>query len=278
MKFLLILIKINFCRKIVLLSVIFLAVSVIIETNSFAAVVYQDFEPSNGTPPNHSAHTETPEYGWAFGEAAAGITQEGHPVHSGAHSWRVAIPDAETLKSGTGIAAMAQTYDMNFIPACFDRLSFWIWSEPLHPGAHTVMVKFFDHGVYHENGVGIWTLDKATQEQWTKLSILFSQLPKDFDLSRVYKIEFFNYWNGIYYYDDIAITSPDSDNEDTACLEAEGYVACQFEPLARNKGENPCVSVYSEPSDAVLDYMLLQGENQLETFHALQQYRDEILK
>ncbi len=248
-----------------------------IQSHALASMMYQDFEPANGTPPQTSSDTDIPEYGWAFGEASAALTQEGHPVHSGQYSWRVAIPDAEALQSGTGVASMTQTYNVNFIPACFDRLTFWIWSEPMHPGAHTVMVKFFDHGLYHEQGIGIWTLDKALPGEWTQLMILFSQLPKDFDLSRVDKIEFFNYWNGIYYYDDIQVASPDGEEQDTACLEAEGYVACQYDPLTQNEVEEPCVSVYAGRHDLVLDYMLMQAEHHVQTFYDLREM-DEALK
>ena len=268
----------RFLRHILLGVFVFIVISGIPETSGFAAIRYQDFEPSNGTPSKPSAETNTPEYGWAFGEASAVLSQEGHPVHSGQYSWRVAIPDAETLHSGTGIASMTQTYNVNFIPSCYDRLTFWIWPEPMHPGAHTVMVKFFDHGVYHEEGIGVWTLEAAQPEEWTKLTILFSQLPKDFDLSRVDKIEFFNYWNGVYYYDDILITSVNGEDEDSACLETEGYIVCQYDPLSKGDGENPCVSVYADPTDLVLDYMLMQGNRTIKTFHDLRDMDDAVGK
>ncbi len=278
MKILLNLIQIFFRKNALFLAVIVTIILGCVPINGLAAIPYQDFEPDNGTPPKFSSDTtDTPEYGWAFGSASAALTQEGYPVHSGQYSWRVAIPDAETLKSGTGIASMAQTYNMNFIPACFDRLTFWIWSEPMHPGAHTVMVKFFDHGLYHEQGIGVWTLDRAIPGQWVQLMILFSQLPEDFDFSRVDKIEFFNYWDGIYYYDDILIASPNGENEDTACLEAEGYAVCEFDPLVQQEVGAPCVSVYSGRRDLVLDYMFMQGERHVRTFHDLRDM-DEALK
>ncbi len=240
-----------------------------------ASILYQDFEPNNGTPAKPASDSQDPEYGWAFNEADARLSLDGEPVQAGLYSWRVGIPFAEKLDSGSGIASQTQTYNMNFIPECFDRLTFWIYSEPLHPGAHTVMVKFFDHGKYHDEGVGVWTAGKAAPNQWVRLEILFDQLPADFDLAHVDKIEFFNYWDGIYYYDDILIASAQGEGEDAACLETEGYVVCHEDPLRSDKTKSLCVSVYSGHGEQLTDYSYIKSKKRLRIFDRLQSSKEK---
>jgi len=219
-------------------------------TYTSALIVYQDFEPGNGTPPKYqSLQKDQPEYGWAFGGAVVQLTDEGDPVHAGQRSWALTIPQGKPLTQGTGIAAQTHTFDVNFVPACHDRLKFWIWSDPSQQGDHTVMVKFFDHRNYHEKGFEAWTIEAAAYRQWSEMKIMFDQLPKDFDLTHIDKIEFFNYWDGTYYYDDIAVTSSFSSEQDLFCMEKEQLVACN--PAEQGQ----CVSVQSDKGALVLDYL-----------------------
>lgn len=188
----------------------------------FANSVYQDFEPDNGTPAKASSRPgDPPEYGWVFTGAFARVSKTAEPVHSGVHSWQVTIPTGEHVIAGSGISAQQHAFNRNFWPECYDRLSFWIWSDPSVVGDHTVMIKFFDHGKYHSDGIGIWTTGKAAYKQWSQLDILYSQLPADFDLAHVDKIEFFHYWAGTYYLDDFELRSAGSGHSEK-CQENQG--------------------------------------------------------
>lgn len=236
--------------KKVFFTVVFLFMSVPFIS---ASLVYQDFEPGNGTPPKyHGLDKDQPEYGWGFGRTVAQLSGENDPVHAGQYSWSVTIPRGKPLTHGTGIAAQTHTFDINFVPACHDRLTFWIWSDPSEKGDHTVMVKFFDHGNYHDQGFEAWTVEGAAYRQWSEMKIMFDQLPKDFDLKHIDKIEFFNYWDGTYYYDDIVVKSSFTPEQDLFCLEKAHLVACN--PAAPEQ----CVSVQSDKGEMVLDYLQAQ--------------------
>lgn len=216
---------------------------------SEAAIVYQDFEVDNGTPVKTGINQ--PEYGWAFGGAFGRLTKEGEPVHSGRRAWAYTLPVEEPLQGGTGIPSQTQTYHINFVPECHDRLTFWIWSDPSRTGPHTVMVKFFDQGIYKRDGIGIWTEDRAADRQWSQLKIPFQRLPADFDLERVDKIEFYNYWDGTYYYDDIEIASSFSAERDRECLRREYVMACHPDK------PGTCRTIYDRHGLTLLNYLYL---------------------
>jgi hypothetical protein len=122
------------------------------------------------------------------------------------------------------------------------------------------MVKFFDQGKYQYQGIGIWTEGKAEYQQWSSMEIFFSQLPADFDLEHVDKIEFFNYWDGTYFYDDIQAVSSFTADQDRACLEKEQAIVCP----ATDTGKAPCRSVYGEQGDEVLQLLGLRRARQIE--------------
>ena len=95
-----------------------------------AAMKYQDFEPDNGTPKKWGDGAAAgPEYGWGFNGAVVRLSQTGEPVHGGTQAWQVTIPAGPHLTAGSGIPSQSQTYNMNFVPECHDRLAFWIWSK-----------------------------------------------------------------------------------------------------------------------------------------------------
>jgi aryl-phospho-beta-D-glucosidase BglC (GH1 family) len=112
---------------------------------------------------------------------------------------------------GTTIEAQAQAGNVDFKPSKNDRLSFWIYGSVPFPwgGFDTVGVKFFDNNLYAVNGFTIWTTKTFFNDQWTKLYVLFSQLPVDLDLEHVNKIEFIFYEHGTYYLDDIQVVRED---------------------------------------------------------------------
>ena len=184
-----------------LLPLLFCLITAASTASLSAALIYQDFEPANGT------FDVSEEYGWGFNGAVVGLSEQDEPVHSGLYSWRMVVPQGPPIEAGTGIASQAQTFNINFLPERYDKLSFWIWSDPSQVGNHTVLVKFFDRGRYSKKGAGVWTTAKAKYQEWSKLTISFSNLPRDFDFEHVDKIEFFNYWDVTYYYDDIKVVS-----------------------------------------------------------------------
>ncbi len=252
-------------------------------TAAEAAIKYQDFEADNGTPAKSTeARTPSVEYGWGFNGAVVRLSQTGEPVHGGSSAWQVTIPAGPHVVAGSGISSQIQTYQMNFVPECHDRFNFWIWSNPAVVGDHTVMVKFFDQGKYKLDGIGVWTIEKAKFQQWTQLPILFSQLPKDFDLNHVDKIEFFNYWDGTYYYDDIAVGSPLSPEQDVECLKKELVLACPTATEGRRfaeqntpehdavlglSGENVfCVFALGENGELAMDYLQMHRQRQRKDF------------
>jgi hypothetical protein len=265
-----------------------------------SAVVYQDFERDNGTPSAAGASAGADgEYGWGFNGVAVELNDEKDYVHSKKRSWKITIPAGEPVHAGSAVPAQVQTYQVNFIPECHDRLTFWIWAEPSNVGDHTTMIKFFDQGAYKQQGVGIWTTEPAKNHQWTQLTVLFSQLPADFNLHRVDKIEFFNYWDGTYYFDDIEIHSPNPDEADVECLKKEQYLSCL--DLKSEEGSTPvsgdeisslqdgartlnpilgatsqeaslCHSVFSTQADFVLDASQIRAQRRAEGLALMEQH------
>lgn len=168
-------------------------------------LIYQDFELQNGSDP----------YGWAINGATVGQSSE--RIHSGSRSWKFTIPAGlpSGVLGGTAVAAQIQRWHTNFEKNRHDRLSFWIWTDPSNNAPNTVAVKFFDHNKYvydpahGKDGFLVWTTRPAEVKKWTQLSVLFTQLPSDFQLNDVDKIEFYNYWYGTYYLDDINVVGND---------------------------------------------------------------------
>jgi hypothetical protein len=252
----------------------------------FAAVVYQDFEPGNGTPPSSRAPLGAgPEYGWGFNGAVVSLAEPGEPVRSGQKSWKTTIPAGPPVNAGTAIPSQVHTYNVNFVPECHDRLTFWVWSDPSSVGDHTMMVKFFDQDKYKHEGIGVWTLDKAVYRRWTPLTVLFSRLPSDFNLRRVDKIEFFNYWDGTYYYDDIHIGSAASPERDLECLKKEDFVSCLSPEFKGVRADDPrpeatallgatplCASVYRRDPAMILEYGRSRAVRRAEGLRLLQRH------
>lgn len=194
-------------------------------SSAFASVIYQDFEPNNGSD----------QYGWTINSTAGfssgardGFYGSGQPVFTGRRAWMTT--GSRFWDAGTGIQSQTQRWDINLVPEENDRLVFWIYALPERkcyvygcegPTDNTVNVKFFDTGRYNQGGVEVWTTNTARYGQWTKLWILFSQLPPDFDLHHVNKIEFLNYNPGTYIYDAIAAVH-------------ESRVHQSFEPVLRS--------------------------------------------
>jgi hypothetical protein len=231
---------------------------------SSAVLNYQTFEDDNGTPLNLINPADGVQFGWGFNGAVVQRSTNGDPVHAGQHSWSVSLPKNYPLQAGTGIASQSQTFNMNFVPQCHDRLSFWIWSDPSEAGDHTVLVKFFDQGKYKDGGAGIWTREnqRARYQEWTRLEITFDRLPHDFDFEHIDKIEFFNYWDGTYFYDDIQVLSGGTAEQDFTCMREQHIIACPGMDQPSTMPEH-CVSVFGDRGDYVLDLLKKRVEDKL---------------
>lgn len=194
----------KWCSRILFLTICGVWVSASI---ACAGLIYQDFEDGSGTNEN---------VGWGFNDAAVSFTTEPANVHSGTKAWKV-----ETLTcndqgrqppscwGGTGIPSQVQAWDMDFEPQRHDRLRFWIKADPLNDSDNEVRVKFFDRDIYNSNGFEVSTTKAAKHDEWTELEILFSQLPDNFNLTRIDKIEIVNEYVGTFYIDDIHVVFGD---------------------------------------------------------------------
>jgi flagellar hook assembly protein FlgD len=155
--------------------------------------VYQDFE---GSGPS----------GWTWDPAHVNVDFSSEQVHSGTRSWKVV---SSVQEGGTGIPSQTQLWHFDAQPNRHDRLTFWILPDPSNNEPNNVSVKFFDHGNYNTNGFEVWTTKTAQKGGWNQLTVLFTQLPADFNLADIDKIEFKNYWPGTYYLDDIQVVASD---------------------------------------------------------------------
>jgi hypothetical protein len=112
----------------------------------------------------------------------------------------------DTQWNGVGLRAQSGSTDIDFARQDNDRLTFWIYAAPDPTGVNPVFVRFFDNSHYtYPNGAQVKTTQKAVAGAWTKLQVLFDQLPPDFDLYHVERVEFMNEWPGTYYLDDIQV-------------------------------------------------------------------------
>ena len=152
----------------------------------WAEMMYQDFESGES------------DLCWTWDQDA---TVSGEIVHSGNYSCKL-----QGINGNNGIGVKSKPgWHTDF--GNLDYLTFWIYALPDREieRENTVLVKFFDHGIYHDTGHEIWTRQPAHYGEWTKLAIPLNQLPNDFNRHDVDKIEFLNYWPGSYYFDDIQI-------------------------------------------------------------------------
>ncbi|MCD4779945.1 MAG: cellulase family glycosylhydrolase, partial [Candidatus Omnitrophica bacterium] len=167
--------------------------------NGYSVKTYQNFEDFNGSD----------VYGWDV-RATSYLSNE--RAHTGNRSWKIETDD---ILEGTAIAAQEEHWTFDLNPARNDRLTFWIWADPSNAAPNNVGIKFFDHNQYvWDPGAGldgytVWTTRQAQYQQWTKLEVLYSQLPPNLEFDNLDKIEIYNYWDGTYFIDDIRVEYQD---------------------------------------------------------------------
>jgi len=136
-----------------------------------AEIVYQDFESGES------------DRCWTWDPNAAVLSEM---VHAGSYSCKL-----QGTNSYNGIGVKFPSGG----PTDFgnhERLTFWIYALPAREieKENTVLVKFFDYGIYQNSGPEIWTTLKARYGEWTKLAIPLNQLPNNFNRHDVNKVEF----------------------------------------------------------------------------------------
>lgn len=167
----------------------------------FAGFVYQDFEfkSSGRLKPLSPPSIEDCAMSW---NGQPGF--ESHVLHSGK-----TVLKFESSEQWNEVQVFFKYKIPDFIQDDNDRLIFWIYAQPEHRSDNNIGVKFFDNGLYSSQGATVWTSHNAFYGEWTKLAVLFTQLPPDFNLRQVQKISFVNYWPGLYYFDDIQVIRED---------------------------------------------------------------------
>jgi len=209
--------------------------------SSFAGVIYHDFESGNGLALNV----------WPVGSAGVGVVGRTEAVYSGLSSLKISSTGNWT---GFGIQSRS-TGVLNIKETNNDRLTFWIYALPTrlcyiygctNGTDNTVGVKLFDNNVYKLNGYEVWTTQTARYSQWSKLKILFSQLPPDFDLTQVTKVEFKNYNPGNYYFDDIQAVREDRVYQSFEKQERSGSLDSEY-GWKWNTEDSAAISIDGEP-------------------------------
>ncbi|MEW5894572.1 MAG: cellulase family glycosylhydrolase [Candidatus Omnitrophota bacterium] len=170
-----------------------------------AGLLYQDFEPDNGTTVYGDSSSAT---------VGTATTYEADRYDSGRQVWKISTTN---YWAGSNIYPLGNPSFIDFQSHKNDRLIFWMKAVP-DAGSwiygpkvthNDVGVVFYDTGVYAENGFEVWTTEKAVYNKWTRLEVLFSQLPENFDRAHVSKIYLKNYWPGTYFIDDMQALSED---------------------------------------------------------------------
>ncbi|HZT32484.1 MAG TPA: glycoside hydrolase family 30 beta sandwich domain-containing protein [Bryobacteraceae bacterium] len=159
-------------------------------------LLYQDFEGSG-------------ESGWAGSGSTVRLSNQGEPVRCGARSLRI---DSGINWNYNFVRSRDGSWDVDFTGRGGDRLTLWSYGLPTKdatgPAAayNNMAVKFYDNSKYSQEGSEIWTSNKARCGEWTKSSVSFAQLPADFGMHHVNKLEIKSYWPGTYYVDDVEVT------------------------------------------------------------------------
>ena len=195
-------------RKNIFVACIVVLLCLIVPTFSFAGLIYQNFEPNNGTPPPPGNLAGNPEY--CFGINGAQADKSIERAHAGTQSCKIV---SGGNFGGASFPSQVQTYNMNFEWSRHDRLTFWIWADPTVQGDNEVRVRVFDHGPkYKDNGnpfdgFEVSSAKRALYHEWTQIAILFTQLPSDFDFAHVDKFNIVNEHPGNYFIDDVQVVT-----------------------------------------------------------------------
>jgi hypothetical protein len=218
--------------------------------------VYQSFNR------DERADSADSDYGWKWNDSdIVGLSSEGDPVFEGGHSWKMVL---DGYWGGGGIQSGQQTFyeesqsfwHTNFLPEQNDRLSLRVYALPVNGMDNNLNVQFYDHGRHatDQTKVENWTRTPLVFGSWTRVEIPFADLPSDFDLTDIDKIQIQHYWPGTYFIDDLRATGPRPVIREAPL--SKGRVSWSSVSGAENyrlqqstSGENgPWTTVYSGPS------------------------------
>jgi aryl-phospho-beta-D-glucosidase BglC (GH1 family) len=158
-------------------------------------LIYQDFEG-----PEPVGHSDS---------CTVRLSLPGEPVHSGSHSWRI---DCGEAWGTADVQYKGEAGHTDLRREKNDRLTFWIHASPEGQGtgqAGPVAVLFYDHAAYEADGFEVETTYVAHYGAWTKLTVLFDQLPDNLHITDTAKLGFKFPWPGAYYLDDIQAVRED---------------------------------------------------------------------
>ena len=169
-----------------------------------AGIIFQNFEPNNGAPLVLTS----------IGGGAVQVVGRTETVHLGVQAVKASGVNDWT---GFGVRSQVPGDSVDLKQSNNDRLTFWTYALPRSnctmfgcvASNNTVSVTLYDQSAYQTQGFEVWTTQTASYGHWSKLKILFSQLPPGFDLRHVTRVEFKNYWPGSYYFDDIQAVRED---------------------------------------------------------------------
>ena len=150
-------------------------------------VSFQNFELGNGTPGSY-----------CYSAWRSSVDTESSIVHGGARSVKMIVPafDGENIGAVIGINAASSSGYMDFQNAII--LKAWVYDTQ---GSNTIELKLKDsNGTI---GPGLWSDMSSTQNQWVQISLDISTY-SGVNKSRIASIEFYEWNQGTYYFDDVS--------------------------------------------------------------------------
>lgn len=158
--------------------------------------VFQDFEPNNGTSGSYfqDIYQSSPVF-------------ETANVHSGTRSLKI------TAGTGGGTVGISAADNSGYLDISTAKsVSIWVYDTQ---GNNTIQLRLRDAD--GDGGSGgdanfLWSDDSSVQNQWTKITFDLNRYPDvaNLDLTRISKLEFYEYNQGTYYFDDLEYTVNDA--------------------------------------------------------------------
>lgn len=107
--------------------------------------------------------------------------------------------------NGGALAQGTWVTPLNLQEANNNYLSFWFYPRPKNGRANNLAIQIYDFGEHSDDAtkVEIWTKREYKPRRWHRVVVMYENLPKTLDLSKIQKIQVMNYWPGKYYYDQL---------------------------------------------------------------------------
>lgn len=150
---------------------------------------------------------------WGTGSV---LTVDSNLIHQGSRSMKHTTTGVSPWV-GIGLtnftAANAGTVDLKPVGSLADRIVFWARATPNGGYDNSIQFQIADNGNYPVGSE--WTIwsdqtanpVKMTNNTWVKVEVLFSEMTNSsgvpLDIHNVRRVQFSNYWPGVYYYDEV---------------------------------------------------------------------------